>query len=55
MTLAEFVQKHRHEIEALVRQACPNVGPLDDDDLGDWVLNDEGLYRWAVSVGCDDL
>lgn len=26
---------------------------LDDDDLEDWINNDEGLYSWAISEGVD--
>jgi hypothetical protein len=29
--------------------------PLDDDDLEKWILNDEGLYNWAVSEGVEDI
>ncbi len=40
---------------------CPKSGtehdheppPLDDDDLADWVANDEGLYKWALADGVD--
>lgn len=39
---------------------CPKSGTdhyhappkLTTKDLRDWVLNDEGLYRWARSAGC---
>ena len=26
--------------------------PLTDKDLREWILNDEGLYRWARAEGC---
>ncbi len=40
---------------------CPKSGtthdhdtpPLDDDELAEWVANDEGLYNWAQSDGVD--
>lgn len=38
---------------------CPKSGtdhqhpdqPLTNSDLREWILNDEGLYRWAQSSG----
>lgn len=30
-----------------------NVHQLDDDELEDWILNDEGLYNWARSEGVE--
>jgi hypothetical protein len=40
---------------------CPKSGTdhyhpapdLDDDDLEDWINNDEGLYNWARSEGVE--
>jgi len=40
---------------------CPKSGSdhhhapprLDDDDLRGWILNDEGLYRWARREGVE--
>jgi hypothetical protein len=56
MTLEEFVRQHRMEIEQHVRSVpgCENLGPLDDDDLEQWVENDESLWLWAQSEGVQD-
>ncbi len=27
---------------------------LDDDDIEDWIMNDEGLYDWYISEGGDE-
>lgn len=52
--LRTFVKEHQKELRAHVRQAVPNLrGGLSLDDLEDWVLNDEGLYRWAQSENVD--
>ena len=51
MTLRAFVRLHRAEITAAIRAACPNLGPLNDEDREDWINNDEGLYLWAKREG----
>jgi len=49
--LREWIRQNRHEIDELIRRACPNIGPLNDDDRRQWILNDEGLYLWAKAEG----
>lgn len=50
-SLAAFVREHRAELTAFIRGQVPNVGPLNDAERADWVLNDERLYQWARSEG----
>jgi gluconate kinase len=50
MTLRAFLQQNRAEIDAAIRRVCPGL-KLNDEDRRQWVLNDEGLYRWARSSG----
>lgn len=52
MALSEFVAENRTEIDSLVVKAY-GVTPADDDEREDFVLNDEGLYLWAVDEGVD--
>lgn len=54
-SLREFVKRHRSEISEVIRALCPNVGSLNDEDRRQWVMNDEGLYRWARSWGVREI
>lgn len=54
MTLRQFIRKHRAELDACIERALG--GPdkhryRNDEERRQWVLNDEGLYRWARSEG----
>jgi len=51
MSLREFIRRHRSEIDAVIRRACPNNKHFNDNERRLWVLNDEGLYLWARSEG----
>jgi len=52
MSLRTFVKLNREELSALIVRAVPNIKqPLTLAELEQWVLNDEGLYRWARSEG----
>ena len=53
MTLKQFVKEHREELDqciahALRRSENPRAN---DEERRWWVLNDEGLYRWARAEG----
>jgi hypothetical protein len=50
--LQGFIDEHRTEISVAIWNQCPNI-PLDDDELRQWIANDEGLYRWAQGEGYD--
>lgn len=61
MRLREFIKQNREEIDRVVHsiQSRPNtqgerMSPikLNDKDREEWVMNEEGLYRWARSSGC---
>ncbi len=54
MTLKEFIDENRGELDKCIRNALdrPNF-ELDDDAREDWIANDEGLYNWAKSEGVD--
>lgn len=50
MTLRAFVRAHRAEIDAAAH-AAGYRGRLNDEERGDWIANDEGLYLWARREG----
>jgi uncharacterized membrane protein len=64
MKLAEFIKEHRQEIDDCInrvtyrydgnggRGKIPVPPPThNDEERRQWILNDEGLYRWARSEG----
>jgi heterodisulfide reductase subunit B len=50
MTLKDFIKENKEELDRCIRRACPNCR-LNYDERRLWILNDEGLYRWARSEG----
>ena len=50
MTMKEFIKTNQPAIDAAITKACPSVR-LSDQERRLWILNDEGLYRWARSEG----
>ena len=50
MTLTEFVERYRTEIDRHIQGVAYD---LTDEDRADWVMNDEGLYNWAISEGIE--
>lgn len=53
MTLKQFLKENRAELDACIARALgEGKNPrANDDERRLWVLNDEGLYRWARSEG----
>lgn len=53
MTLKQFITDNRAELDKCIAQALNmDKNPLaNDNERRLWVLNDEGLYRWAKSEG----
>lgn len=52
MTLKQFIKDNRAEIDGAIQRV---VGPefrRNDNERRLWVMNDEGLYRWARRSGC---
>ena len=50
MTMQKFIRENREELDAAIKRVCDNCR-LNDQERRLWVLNDEGLYRWARSEG----
>jgi hypothetical protein len=54
MDISEFIEEHRQElIEAITGQESIMAIDLDDEEIENWVLNDESLYTWVVSEGVE--
>lgn len=53
MTLRKFITQNRSKIDAAIARALrrDNNPRPNDEERRLWVLNDEGLYRWARSEG----
>ena len=51
MTLKDFIKDNREDIDECIKRVCPNNRYFNDAERENWVLNDEGLYRWARSEG----
>jgi hypothetical protein len=49
-SMRKFIQDNREEIDAAIRNVCKNC-KLNDEERKNWILNDEGLYRWARREG----
>lgn len=59
MKLRDFILAHREELDAGIRAHLTRYDEpgfkreirLNDQERRLWILNDEGLYRWARSEG----
>lgn len=50
MTLKQFINENKNEIDTAIRRRVPDAR-IDDHERRLWILNDEGLYNWARSSG----
>ena len=50
MTLRDFIKQNREELDKAIHNVVPNVR-LNNEERRQWIMNDEGLYRWARSEG----
>lgn len=51
MKLRDFIRENREALDKVIQRASPGA-PRNDRERELWVLNNEGLYRWARSAGC---
>jgi len=49
-SMRQFIKDNKEELDAAIRRACDNCR-LNDAERRLWILNEEGLYRWARSEG----
>lgn len=50
MRLREFIKNNREEIDYAIKSVCDNCR-LNNHERELWILNDEGLYKWARREG----
>lgn len=50
MTLRNFIKENKDEIDQCIKNVVPNAR-LNYEERRLWILNDEGLYRWARRNG----
>ena len=53
MSIREFIKRNKRQLDIVVcsRPGMDGKKPVDERDYELWILNDEGLYRWAQSEG----
>lgn len=51
MTLKDFIHKNKEDLDIAIKNACPNLERITNEERRLWVLNDEGLYNWARAEG----
>lgn len=50
-TIENFINENKTEIKNFIEKSY-NL-KVDDDDIENFILNDEGLYNWAISESVD--
>lgn len=52
MTMREFIKENKNDIDEGIRRYLnrPELR-LNDEERRQWILNDEGLYKWARNSG----
>ena len=55
MTVYYWITENYQELVELIKSMGINTSDIDMDELENWVLNDEGLYNWALSNGVNDI
>ena len=55
MTIEEFVRQNQEELVECIRNSYPELERDDTEEIELWVMNDEGLYNWALNSGVEDI
>lgn len=50
MQIKQFIKIHRKEIDRIVKMYYGDI-VYNDTQRYEWILSDEGLYRWAQQEG----
>ena len=50
MRIQTFIQSNRKEIDTIIQQYYKSLSN-NDKERYEWILSDEGLYRWAHQEG----
>ena len=53
-SMKDFINRHRYDlVEMICTRIQQEAAMLDDEEIEDWVFNDEYMYEWAISEGVD--
>ena len=52
MTIEEFIDNNRDALDECINRVFQQ-DDRDDDERELWIINDEGLYNWALDEGAD--
>lgn len=56
MTLEQFIEEYKMTIDKVIYDVVQNSQfDIDDEERHLWVLNDEGLYKFAEDCEVEDL
>lgn len=54
MTIEQFIEDNRKQIDRVIEKHCGDNAPIrDDDEREDYIANIEELYLWAKEEGVD--
>lgn len=53
MSIEQFIEKHRREIDEYIIGLDYGVVPADDEERAEFIMNDEMLYNWAADYGVE--
>lgn len=52
MHIEQFIENNRQELQEIIGQETLGFD-IDNEEIELWILNDEGLYKWALSEGVE--
>lgn len=56
MTLENFIKENKTLIDEVIKDVCKSHDVyIDDEERELWVLNDEGLYNFAIDCGVEEI
>jgi hypothetical protein len=55
MTLSEFIRENEPTIDDFIIGVYGETAVIDDDERENWVMNNEGLYTWALDLGVEEI
>lgn len=50
-SIRQFIRENKQEIDEVIRRAVSKDITLNNKDREEWIMNDEGLYKWAQVEG----
>jgi hypothetical protein len=55
MTLSEFIRENEPTIDDFITGVVGETASIDYCERENWVMNDEGLYTWALDLGVEEI